>query len=72
MEKTLRDLALIVVTVWITGLVFCLVAAIFDTTLTNWMSVTKDFSAMSSGIVGAIVGYYFGAEQKSNVVDPKA
>lgn len=63
-QKTRSRLAIIVVTTWILSLVVMLVLGGLDNDIEEWVSLMKEFSAVTSGIVGAIVGYYFGKEDQ--------
>ena len=74
-DKTRRALALIVVISWVSVLLLCLAMAALDGNPSRWMGVFQQFSSVASGIVGAIVGYYFGAERsgaRTREPDPPA
>lgn len=64
-QKTRSRIAIIVVTTWILSLVMMLVLGGLDNNVAEWVGLMKEFSAVTSGIVGAIVGYYFGKEEKN-------
>lgn len=65
-QKTRSRLAIIVVTTWIVSLVVMLVLGGLDNDVDEWVGLMKEFSSVTSGIVGAIVGYYFGKDDNSN------
>jgi len=62
MNRFRRHFALIIVCSWIAGLFLLLVLAAADTKPDRWLTAMKDFGSISSGLVGTIVGYYFGSE----------
>ncbi len=63
-QRTRSKLAIIVVTSWIASLVIMLVLGGLDNDIDQWVGLMKEFSSVTSGIVGAIVGYYFGKDDK--------
>ncbi len=67
-QKTRSRIAIIVVTTWILSLVMMLVLGGLDNNVEEWVGLMKEFSAVTSGIVGAIVGYYFGKEEKTEEI----
>lgn len=68
-QKTRSKLAIIVVTTWIVSLVIMLVLGGLDNDIDEWVGLMKEFSSVTSGIVGAIVGYYFGKDDKPEEVE---
>lgn len=64
-HRTRNKLAIIVVTTWIVSLVIMLVLGGLDNDIDEWVGLMKEFSSVTSGIVGAIVGYYFGKDDKT-------
>lgn len=55
-------LAFGIVGLWIVGLLLLLVAAVFGGDEKYFVAM-KDFASMSGGIVGTIIGYYFGVSR---------
>lgn len=68
-QKTRSKLAIIVVTTWIASLVIMLVLGGLDNDIDEWVGLMKEFSSVTSGIVGAIVGYYFGKDDKLEEIE---
>ena len=62
MNRFRNQLALIIVCAWLLSLLILISCAVLDTKPDRWLGAVKDVLAGSSGVVGVIVGYYFGSQ----------